>query len=180
MAVQLQITLPIDWASDFDRVAERWYFFHRPSGYCQYPLPKTGDEITRAAELVPRLPPRPMESDQNSILNPGEAMYVGQDKSQSMVTTVEVQQTQWTAPAPAVSHMPQTEVSSPQNVQQRPLDTGNTPHQNGQVAVPDPLRRASGSVARKPLRKPLPRENSAPVQQQAQVRDCPLNPFFHF
>ncbi|KAE9380776.1 hypothetical protein N431DRAFT_362830 [Stipitochalara longipes BDJ] len=167
MAVQLQITLPLDWASDFDRVAERWYFFHCPSGYCQYLLPKTGDEITRAAELVPRLTARPIHNAQSTIKTK-EAMYISEDKRQSTVTSVLVQQTQPIAPVTAASQVLQRQVSAPQQNQQTPLGDGNTLQQNGLVSVPDSLRRASGSVARKPLRKPLPRQNSAPAQQQSQ------------
>jgi hypothetical protein len=173
MTVQLQITLPPEWASDFDRVAERWYFFHRPSGYCQYPLPKTGDEITRAAELAPRLPPRPVQQ----IATTMEAMFISQDKQQSAVTAVAVQQTQSTAPVPAAAQI----IQMPQQIQQPTLGLGNTMQQNVPGTLPDPIRRTSGSVARKPLRKPLPRQNSAPQpqqqqQQQAQARLRPLIP----
>jgi len=170
MAVQLQITLPLDWASDFDRVAERWFFFHRPSGYCQYLLPKTGDEITRAAELVPRLPPRPVYNAQSSITTSMEGMYISRDKQQSTVTSVVVQQTQSMAPVPAAAQVVQRNVSMPQQPQQIPLGPENAQQQNGPATVPDTLRRASGSLTRKPLRKPLPRQNSAPMQQQQPQR----------
>jgi hypothetical protein len=173
MAVQLQITLPLDWASDFDRVAERWYFFHRPSGYCQYPLPKAGDEISRAAELVPRLPPRPVQ--QNTTMM--EAMPISRDKQQSVVTSTVVQPAQSTAPVPPAAQVVQMSVSRPQQTQQAPLMPGSLPQQNVPGTVLDPLRRASGSVTRKPLRKPLPRQDSTPQPQQqqqheAQVRNC--------
>jgi hypothetical protein len=162
MAVQLQITLPLDWASDFDRVAERWYFFHQPSGFCQYLLPKTGDEITRAGELVPRLPPRPVQS---SITTKIEALSI-QDKQNSTVTIVEVQQTQTPAPIVNATQVGQRQVSIPQQLQQGPPTSviGNPPLQTVPGTLPNamPIRRASGPVAR----KPLPRANSAPQQQQ--------------
>jgi hypothetical protein len=162
MAVQLQITLPLDWASDFDRVAERWYFFHRPSGFCQYLLPKTGDEITRAGELVPRLPPRPMQS---SITTKIEALSI-QDKQNSMVTIVEVQETQTPAPIVDATQVGQRKVSIPQQPLQWPPTNGNPALQTVPGTLPNamPIRRASGPVAR----KPLPRANSAPQQQQQQ------------
>ena len=160
MAVQLQITLPHDWAPDFDRVAERWFFFHRPSGFCQYLLPKTGDEITRAGELVPRLPPRPVQS---SITTKIEALPF-QDKQNSTVTIVEVQQTQTPAPIVNATQVGQRQVSIPQQLQQGPPTSVNPPLQTVPGTLPNamPIRRASGPVAR----KPLPRANSAPQQQQ--------------
>jgi hypothetical protein len=169
MAVQLQITLPLDWASDFDRVAERWYFFHRPSGFCQYLLPKTGDEITRAGELVPRLPPRPIQSISTKL----EAMPICQDKKQSMVTIVEVPQTEAPPLIVDATQVIERKVSVPQQTQQTPLGPGNAPQQSVPGTVPNvaPIRRASGPVAR----KPLPRQNSAPQQQQQpQVSNCSL------
>lgn len=173
MAVQLQITLPLGWASDFDRVAERWFFFHRPSGYCQYPIPKSGDEITRAAELVPRLPPRPVQNVQGSITTTTEGMYISQDKQHSTIAAVVVQQTQSTAPVSTATAIVQSSASMAQQALQVSSGPGNAPQQNVPAAVPDPLRRASGSVTRKPLRKPLPRQSSAPVQQLPQVRHRP-------
>jgi hypothetical protein len=160
MAVQLQITLPPDWASDFDRVAERWYFFHRPSGFCQYLLPKTGDEITRAGELVPRLPPRPVQS---SVTTKIEALSI-KDKQNSTVTIVEVQQTQAPAPIVNATQVGQRQVSIPQQLQQGPPTSVNPVLQTVPGTLPNamPIRRASGPVAR----KPLPRANSAPQQQQ--------------
>lgn len=166
MAVQLQITLPLDWASDFDRVAERWYFFHQPSGFCQYLLPKVGDEITRAAELVPRLPPRPVQT----ITTTMEAMSIVQDKQQSTVTAVVIQQMQ--TPAPITdSQVLQRKVSTPQQVQQVPLATGNVPQQIAPVTIPNTtsVRRTSGTVSR----KPLPRQNSAPQQQPQVISPLP-------
>jgi hypothetical protein len=168
MAVQLQITLPLDWASDFDRVAERWYFVHRPSGFCQYLLPKVGDEITRAADLVPRLPLRAVQA----ITTTMEAMSIVQDKQQSTATTVAIQQTQ--TPAPITdSQVLQRKVSTPQQVQPVPLTTGNVPQSTAPVTLPNTtsIRRTSGTVSR----KPLPRQNSAP-QQQPQV-SSPLPQF---
>ncbi|KAN0120164.1 hypothetical protein V8E51_002372 [Hyaloscypha variabilis] len=166
MAVQLQITLPLDWASDFDQVAERWYFFHRPSGYCQYLLPKSGDEVTRAAELVPRLPARPVNNVQSSTTTNG-ATYTGGGMGQSTVTSVVVQQTQSNAPTRTTSQVLQREVSSLQQTQQAQLEGGNT--QSGPTSAGPALQRPSGSITRKPLRKPLPRQSSAPVQQQSQT-----------
>jgi hypothetical protein len=162
MAVQLQITLPLDWASDFDRVAERWYFFHQPSGFCQYLLPKTGDEITRAGELVPRLPPRPVQS---SVTTKIEALSI-KDKQNSTVTIVGVQQTQTPAPIVNAAQVGQRQVSIPQQLQQGPPTSVNPALQTVPGTLPSamPIRRGSGPVAR----KPLPRANSAP-QQQPQV-----------
>jgi hypothetical protein len=168
MAVQLQITLPLDWVSDFDRVTERWYFYHRPSGFCQYLLPKNGDEITRAAELLPRLPLRPA---QTSITTAMEAMSIVQDKQQSTVTAVVVQQTQPPTPMVDSPQVMQRRVSTLQYAQQTPLAPGSAPQQNVPAPIPNatPVRRTSGAVSR----KPLPRQNSAP-QQQSQV--CHLGP----
>jgi hypothetical protein len=106
-----------------------------------------------------------------------EAMFISQDKQQSAVTAVAVQQTQSTAPVPAAAQI----IQMPQQIQQATLGLGNTVQQNAPGTLPDPIRRTSGSVARKPLRKPLPRQNSAPQpqqqrQQQAQARLHPLIP----
>jgi hypothetical protein len=160
MAVRLQITLPLDWASDFDRVAERWYFVHRPSGFCQYLLPKTGDEITRAAELVPRLPPRPVQT----ITTTMEAMSIVQDKQQSTFTTVVVQQTQTPTPMPD-SQVVQSKVSTPQQVQQVPIGPGNMLKQTAPATISSATSIRRTSVAR----KALPRQNNTPQQQQPQV-----------
>jgi hypothetical protein len=171
MAVQLQITLPLDWASDFDRVADRWYFFHRPSGFCQYLLPKRGDEITRAAELLPRLPPRPA---QTSITTMMEGISIVQDKQQSVATSLVLQQTQTPAPVANATQVVQREVSTAQYTQQPPLNPGSVAQQSVPTTFPNttPVRRSSGAVAR----KPLPRQNSAPQPQQPQVTS-PLTEF---
>jgi hypothetical protein len=93
-----------------------------------------------------------------------EAMSVSQDKQQSVVTAVAVQQTQSTAPVAAATQF----IQMPQQIQQPTLGLGNTVQQNVPGTLPDPIRRVSGSVARKPLRKPLPMQNSTPQPQQQQ------------
>lgn len=156
MTVQLQITLPQNWASDFDTVAERWYFIHRPTGFCQYLLPKTGDEITRAAELVPRLPPRPLLVPIQSVV-----------KEKHGGVEVVVREIQ----APVESLVVQRKVEISQLNQQVAVENGNMIQQSPQPAPTGTFGcRASGAVARKPLaRKALPGQ-VAPQQQSQQVQ----------
>jgi hypothetical protein len=140
MTTKFQTTLPPEWEPGYDQVIERWFFVHRPSGFSQYILPKAGDEVSRAAELVPRVP--------SIVTSNTEGLFIVPDE-RDKITDATVQSRLTQSPPSTPSDLMQTQFSIQQPVQ----------------AASTSQRRNSGAIARKPLRKPVAAPNVvSPVQ----------------
>lgn len=123
MNTKFETYLPPGWEPGYDQNLSRWFFVHRTSGYSQYLLPKPGDEVSKAAEWVPKCP--------SSVTTNSEGLFVVQNqKLQAATTTVEVQ-----------------------NIHSRPPTPEGLISGISRTTQPVPQLRSSGAVARKPVRK---------------------------
>lgn len=153
MSTKFEITLPADWEADYDCDVKRWFFIHRSTEFSQYIPPKAGDEVTHAAESLPRR--------QGPMAAKFEGLPVVQEKQQSTITAVEIA-------SPAASEIAEAcpisthtaapliwnETSSTWNSVEISPETKVSP-----VHTASSTRRSSGTVTRKPLRKPVGNQN---------------------